>query len=48
MDSVVDPYMVQPGQIIEGDTVIQGDDFRARRFDSDGARIIWEQPATEL
>lgn len=23
---------------------IQGDDFSARRFDSDGSRIIWEEP----
>lgn len=45
---VTDPYMVQPGQIIEGDTIIQDDDFSARRFDTDGARIIWEDPATEL
>lgn len=45
---VTDPYMVQPGQIIDGNTVIQEDDFSARRFDADGARIIWEDPATEL
>jgi len=45
---VTDPYMVQPGQIIDGNTVIQEDDFTARRFDTDGARIIWEEPPTEL
>ncbi len=41
-----DPYTMQSGQIIENGTVIQGDGFSARRFDTDGAQIIWEQPSS--
>ncbi|MDA9858200.1 hypothetical protein N9D23_08765 [Rubripirellula sp.] len=42
----VDPYTMQSGQVIENGTVIQGDGFSARRFDTDGAQIIWEQPSS--
>ena len=42
----VDPYTMQSDQIIENGTVIQGDGFSARRFDTDGAQIIWEEPSS--
>jgi hypothetical protein len=52
---VTDPYMsgeiigesTMPfqGQVIQqGVAPVQSDDFSARRFDSDGSRILWEAP----
>jgi hypothetical protein len=35
--------MVAPGGQVIAPT--QGDNFSARRFDNDGSRILWEEPA---
>lgn len=40
--------VIDGGTIIDGGTMMPGDGFRARRYDTDGARIIWSQPATEI
>jgi len=39
---------MQPQGTVGEPVVIDPDNFEARRFDTDGSRIIWEEPATEL
>jgi hypothetical protein len=48
MPGQVVPGQVMPGQVMPGSTTpLQPDDFSARKFDSDGNRILWEQPLPE-
>jgi hypothetical protein len=42
-DTVIDQQPIG-GQAYPGTAPIQPDDFSARKFDSDGNKILWEEP----